>query len=1480
MVMTTESKIDKQERVGAVLVVGAGIAGIQASLDLAQSGFRVYLAEKTPSIGGVMAQLDKTFPTNDCAMCIMSPKLVDCARHLNIDLLAYTEVESVSGDAGDFTVTLRRKARFIDETRCTGCGECAQHCPVVLPNEFDGKLSTRKAVYRPFPQAAPNVFTIEKTGVPPCRHACPAGCNVQGYMALVREKKFKEAYALIRETVPLPAVCGRICGQLCEEACNRRDIEAPLQIKAIKRFVSDYCQAHPEEAGADVKEVAGTAGNEKIAIIGSGPAGLTAAFDLAKKGYQPVIYEALPKPGGMLRYGIPQYRLPDDILDYEINAILRSGVKIQTNTPVGPDLSIDVLLEQGYKAVFVAAGFSQSRRLGLEGEDLPGVLHGVEFLRNPQAAVTGRRVIVVGGGNVAIDVARTSKRLGAQSVTVVCLEARSEMPSFEDEVEDALAEGIVIRNRRGPKRVVGRNGNILGLETLVCESVFDLYRRFSPKLKPDTEELIEGDTVIFATGQAAAFSFLETRNGKIAVERGMIKADPVTLQTSVSGIFAGGDIAGAGGLAIHAIAHGHKAAISIDRYIRGEDLFDGRQDTPVTLAPTPARDSEEKPRIIIDRLSAEDRSSNFAEVEKCFTQEQAVAEAQRCLQCGTCSECMQCVNSCKALCINHAQEEETVQLHVGSILVAAGFEAFDPVPLYRLGYKRYADVITSLQFERILSASGPTAGHVQRPSDGKPPEKIAFIQCVGSRDPQCGHEYCSAVCCMYAIKEAVIAREHLRTVEPTIFYMDLRTCGKDFEKYYERAKNQYGVKFKRSRIASIEQAPEGSLLVRYESEEGAPGNERFDLVVLSVGLEPARDFKELAQKLGIGLNEYGFCAVDEFSPLDTTRPGIFACGACSGPRDIPETVTLASGASARAGALLAGRRNTLTKIKEYPPEVDVSNQEPRIGVFVCNCGINIAGTVDVPAVAAYVRTLKGVVYAEDNLYTCSQDTQEKITVLIKEKSLNRVIVASCTPRTHEPLFRDTVRNAGLNPYLFEMANIRDQCSWVHAGRREDATQKAKELVGMAVAKARYLEPLYSVSLPVKNSALIIGGGLAGMTAALNLADQGFAVNLVEREDRLGGNMAHLHYLLSGNDPQKKLEEITRRLTSHEIIKVWLNTNIRDISGFVGNFKTTISRGSEEVVLEHGAVIVATGAIAYKPEEYLYGADGRVVTQQQLEERLSHDTFAAKTVVMIQCVGSREGERMYCSRICCSQAVKNALLIKEKYSSTEVFVLYRDLRTYGFREKYYSQAREKGVYFIRYESGEKPIVTDTGAGLTVEVKDILSGSTLVISPDVLVLAPAIIPRDDAGIVAKMLKVPLTDDRFFLEAHMKLRPVDFSVEGVFCAGLAHFPKSVDETIAQAEAAAARAAIILSKSEYVPEAIVSSVHERICAGCGICVSVCSYGAPEIVETGSGKVSRINKALCKGCGACAMACPSSAVEQYGFKVRQMSDMIFAALE
>ncbi|MBM4464391.1 MAG: CoB--CoM heterodisulfide reductase iron-sulfur subunit A family protein [Chloroflexi bacterium] len=999
-------------RNGSVMVVGGGIGGIQASLDLAESGFKVYLVESSPTIGGAMSQLDKTFPTNDCSMCILSPKLVECGRHLNIEVMTCAQVAGVSGQVGNFTVRVEQRPRYIDLERCTGCGVCARSCPVSAVDAFNEGLSQRAAVYIQYPQAVPLAFAIDR---------------------------------------------------------------------------------------------------------------------------------------------------------------------------------------------------------------------------------------------------------------------------------------------------------------------------------------------------------------------------------------------------------------------------------------------------------------------------------EKCIGCGLCE------NLCLADAVRYDDQQQTKELDVGAIILAPGFEEFDARLQGEYGYGRYPNVVTSIEFERILSASGPFKGRVQRPSDGDVPTRIAFIQCVGSRDTASGRGYCSSVCCMYATKEAVIAREHMAHVEPTIFYMDMRAYGKDFDKYVERAREEHGVRYVRHMVSLIREDPHtNNLLVRYEAENGGMVEEEFDLVVLSVGFEPSPGVRDLADRLGIELNGYGFCKTDPLSPLSTSRPGIFVCGTFSGPKDIPETVMQASGAAAAAGGVLASARGTLVKKKEYPPERDIRGEPPRIGVFICFCGINIGGVVNVAEVVDYARTLPNVVYVESNLYTCSQDTQEGIKEKIETHGLNRVIVASCSPRTHEPLFQETIREAGLNRYLFEMANIRDQCSWVHMHRPQAATEKAKDLVRMAVAKTRGLAPLPRYPLDVIPRGLVIGGGLAGMTAALALADAGFETYLVEKDRELGGILRHIYYTLEKDGIQAYLRELVDRVQAHPLIGVFTEARIEDIAGYVGNFRTTLASGNgrtEPVVLEHGTVIVASGGQEYRPTEYLYGEDPRVVTQSELESRISNLEFRnPQSVVMIQCVGSRNGEHPYCSRTCCGEAVKNAMKIKEVSPGTDVFVLYRDVRTYGFKEDFYRQARERGVIFVPFDEDREPEVArenvDGQEVLKVRVWDSVTGEELVIDTDLLALSVAIVPSPGNRALAQMLKIPLNDDGFFLEAHVKLRPVDFATEGVFVCGLAHAPKFMDETIAQANAAASRACTVLTKEKIEAEGVIPRVNIAHCSACGLCELLCAYKAVEVrvVDERLGiMAARVNEALCKGCGACAAGCRSGAIDLQGFTDAQI---------
>ena len=669
-----------------------------------------------------------------------------------------------------------------------------------------------------------------------------------------------------------------------------------------------------------------------------------------------------------------------------------------------------------------------------------------------------------------------------------------------------------------------------------------------------------------------------------------------------------------------------------------------------------------------------------------------------------------------------------------------------------------------------------------------------------------------------------------------------------------------------------------NLIVRYVDEEG-PKEEEFDLVVLSVGMQPPQRAEELANTLGFKLNKYNFCHTETFTPLVTSKPGIYVCGAFSAPKDIPESVAQASGAAAKASSMIAPERWKLTVKKEYPPETKISEEEPRVGVFVCHCGINIGGVVNVPGVVEYAKTLPNVVYAEHNLYTCSEDTQKRIKEMIKEHNLNRVVVASCTPRTHEPLFRETIREAGLNIYLFEMANIRDQCSWVHIHEPEEATQKAKDLVRSVVAKARLLRPLEKPLIDVTSAGLVIGGGLSGMTAALELAKQGFETHLVEKEKELGGHLRHIRYVLGSEDPQERLQSLIAEVSENDKIHVYLNAEIADIEGYIGNFKTTLNQNGDQKEIQHGVVIVATGAVEYEPTEYMYGKDERILTQHQLEEVLSKGDFNAKTVTMIQCVGARNEERPNCARICCASAVKNALKIKDLSPEADVYIFYKDVRTYGFLEDYYREAAGKGVIFIRYDDKDKPEVTKEDGNVKVIVTDPILNTEFKIQPDLVVLSVTTIPNPDNERIAQLLKVPLTKDGFFLEAHMKLRPVDFATDGVFLCGMAHSPKLIDESISQACGAAARAITILSKPKLEMEGAIANVNEDLCGGCRICESVCAYGAIEMKEVDEKLRSSVNEALCKGCGTCGSSCPTGAISMLHFTDDEILTQVRAAL-
>ena len=846
--------------------------------------------------------------------------------------------------------------------------------------------------------------------------------------------------------------------------------------------------------------------------------------------------------------------------------------------------------------------------------------------------------------------------------------------------------------------------------------------------------------------------------------------------------------------------------------------------------------------------------------------------------------CQICAEFCGVGAIDFTQQDERVKLKVGSIILATGFQPYDPGIHDTYQYGRFPNVVTSIEFERILSASGPYEGHLIRPSDNKEPKKIAWIQCVGSRNIHAGDRgYCSGVCCTYAIKQAMVAKEHSDApLDTAIFYIDIRTYGKEFEKFYNRAKGEVGVRFIKSRINNVLPGEEpGNLKIRYTDVAGRVIQEEFDIVVLSVGLDIPQESIDLAQKIGVDLNSYNFISTSSFNPVHTTKPGIFVCGAFQGPKDIPETVMQASASAAATSRLLSDQRHTLTKEQEYPEEIDIADQEPRIGVFVCHCGINIGGVADVPQITEYASTLPHVVVTDENLFTCSQDTQDTIKERIHEYKLNRVVVASCSARTHEPLFQDTIREAGLNPYLFSMANIRDQDTWVHQSDKEGATEKAKDLVRMAVANAARLSPLYRSELPVVKRALVIGGGIAGMTAALNIAEQGFEVVLVEIEKELGGFAKNIHKTLQGDDVQNYLADMIEKVTHNEKIQILTETLVTDFSGTKGNFETALTVGPAMYHREvnHGVLIMATGATEHTPTEYLYGEHDSVKTQVELEDMVlseEHRIKEWKNVVMIQCVGSRNEENPNCSRVCCQEAIKNALALKEINPDINIFILHRDIRTYGFQEDYYRKSREMGIHFSRYQEDEKPLVEQVEGKLQVTFKDLTLGRAIKMNPDQVILSTGVVAGDTEEL-ANIVKVPLTSERFFLEAHVKLRPVDTQSDGIFICGMAHSPRLIDESISQALAASSRACCLLSQDTIEVGGVVAKVDPDLCAACLICVRTCPYEVPFINEDG---VSEIDISKCHGCGVCAAECPAKAITLSHFEDTQILAQIDALLE
>jgi heterodisulfide reductase subunit A len=1006
---------------GDVMIVGGGISGIQAALDLGTAGFKVYLVDKAPTIGGHMAQLDKTFPSNDCSMCIESPKFVECSRHPNIEIMTYTEVQGVQGEAGNFTVTLLEKPRYIDQDKCTGCTVCVEYCPMEYPDQFNQRISNNKAIHIYFAQAIP-----------------------------------------------------------------------------LKPYIDESC------------------------------------------------------------------------------------------------LFLD------------------------------------------------------------------------------------------------------------------------GRKCAICQSV------------------------------------------------------------------------------------------------------------------------------------------------------------------------------CKTDAIDFNQRGKKTEVKVGAIILAPGFEPFAPQLKEEYHYGEFANVVTSMDYERLLCATGPYEGEILRGSDRKHPHNIAWLHCVGSRRVTPGdNSYCSAVCCTYTQKQVILTKDHDADAHCTIFHNDIRSYGKDFERYYQRTAQLPGIRFIRSYTSIVREDPDTkNVFIRYSTPDQGVKEEEFDMVVLSVGLNPPTNFEDLADRFGIQLEPHGFCRNHPFNPMQTSRQGIFVSGAFQGPMDIPESVFTASGAGSLCGELLSYRRGNMAKERVYPTERDVSREDPRIGVYVCHCGANIGRIVNIPSTVEYALTLPDVVHAEESLFICSTESAAMLAKDIEERGLNRVIVAACTPRTHEPLFRDTLREAGINQYYYDMANIREHCSWVHSKEQEAATQKAQDIIRMSVARAHFLEPLQEFDLPVDKRALVVGGGIGGMTCALSIAEQGHEVHLLEKEAELGGMARRVRHTLEGMDVQAYLKDIISKVYKHPQVRVYHQAVIQDVSGYVGNFQTTVKSERGTSSIRHGAAVIAVGAELYTPTEYLYGQDERVMTHLELDQRIARQdeqVLGARTLVMIQCVGCRNEDRDYCSRICCTESIKNALTLKRMNPDMDIYVLFRDIRTYGFKEDYYREASNQDVKFIRYEPEAAPEVEpweeDGQAGLRVRVKDYVLNETLEINADLIALAAAVVPTESSKEVSQHFKVTLGTDGFFQEAHVKLRPVDFGAEGVYLCGAAHYPKFISETIGQAYGAAGRVLTLLANDTVVASGSVCEVDENACISCGACITACTYGAIEFVDTSRGRKASVNAILCKGDGLCNTKCPTEAIQLKHYTDQELSHQIHAAL-
>ena len=1458
---------------GAALIVGGGAAGIICALDLAEAGYRVHLVERASALGGHVTQYDKVFPYEKCSVCAITPKIKEAAQHANIEVLTSAELTQLSGTPGAFRARITQHPRFVDPATCTTCGECVPVCPVTIADTYNEGLSKRKAIGKLYQLAIPPTFAVVKNGHSPCKRACPLHTSVQGALDLIAAGRFAEAYAIATEANPLPSICGRVCDLACESACTRGEVDEPLAIASLLRFANEWGLEHGTPPSATVRY------DERVAVIGAGPAGLAAARELALLGYRVTVFEAQPEPGGTLRYAVPEYRLPKAALASDIARIVALGVEIRTGQMAGRDFTLNGLLSEssGYRAVLLAVGLQHAQRAALPGNQLDGVVAAPDLpVSEPESSATpvaARRVVVVGDDAQAVDSARTCLRLGAASVLLMSEGSATTSLGLAQLRAAAAREGVTItsdltaveivgedrvtgvRARRHPAGQSGANGGPDSPATGKLEEAAELVE-------------IPCDLVVLPVARQLANEIAQS-DPKLDIRDGRIALDEATMATSRPGIFAAGAAAfGQAHTPVEAIATGRQAARGIHNYLRGEQLVAVRDSLMDEARPSQATlDHVVHSSRLSPPPTPQGTQLSWQEAARGFSPDAARTEAQRCLDCAVCGECNACVTACGPGALRHGARDQVLEREVGAVVAAIGFDGDDLERYAELGYGRYQNVISSFALERLLSLNGPTFGDLRRPSDNAHPRRVAFIQPWASEATSSASGHLAG---LYATKEAMLAAERLGEVECDVFLNDLPAAGKGLNDFSARAEHA-GVRSIVGQPSSVEEDGDtGDLIVRWIDAEDQQHTQRYDLVVLSVGLRPPRAAAALSATLGIDLDGDGFCATDPLTPVRTSRAGVFVAGAFSGPRDIPSTTAQASAAAAEVMIALADSRGTrLPASKSFPAERDVSEEPVRIGAFICRCSATDDRVVNSAETTRYASSLPDVVFATTLDFACLPEGLARIRQAIAEQQLNRVVVAGCSPRSKEGVLQGALRGAGLNPFLLEMANIREHVAWPHKDQPEQATEKAQRLVRAAVMRARLLSPLHRSAAHYRSEVLVLGGGLAGMTAALALADMGHTVHLVEQGDQLGGRA--LHPVLPADEARRVRQHVTAlrdRLQAHDGVHVYQHTQLAAMQGFSGAFTSTlVEADGRRLHVEHGATIVATGACQERPQIYGLGTNPSVVTHVDVVRMLDEGDPSLAQARRVGIVAAAQQGAVRCTDASCRALVATALRLAADDPLRQVTVwLPAEPGRTAFLEKNAAvdRARTAGVAFVPLSTNHLPPVRLTG-GTVVYADSAASDEPVEPTVDLLVLVTPTVPSPGTEELASLLRVTLTDDGFFsvsdraLHPEAHLRPIDFTREGIFVCGEANGTQSISETLSQAYGAAARAAALLSQPARMVGGSVSEVDQGTCITCLTCVRVCPIGVPVIDR--QAQKAYIEPRLCKGCGICVSQCPVHAI-------------------